>query len=438
MAPKSRLSTTSTRKWAKCFSGSQSRKEGGKSRSCFKLSERKHLAMAASYSQTILWKATFLILLANFCESISDRLLEEAVKVIGLYQDQQSFDLKPESKSIIKTVGLSAREKALGDQYETTNQSIGDIESQIMHIRPCANIKVDESQAAKIVELETKKSSAIDAYLAFYNGMKHELLKDPDGTDAVPSEKEVKIFQSSLEAIGIETKQNTTGLYTLIGDRNFHLVTVFPDRIMSFVTPIKSDNFEKKIWEFYELLQSDEYDTRILGKELYDIILKPAEAELKKHRTQTLLWSLDGKLRYVPMSALSPNGLTYLASQYQSVNFTRSETGRITKPVSAFMNGTGFGSSKAHTVAFGDGESIYLGALRSMNGELMGIFKNPTDDAGFVTGALFTDEQFTKANFFEALRQHRPLVHISSHFVFREGDDEHSFLLLGDGTTLTL
>src|SRR5437016_3730177 len=76
MAPKSRLSTTSTRKWAKCFSGSQSRKEGGKSRSCFKLSERKHLAMAASYSQTILWKATFLILLANFCESISDRLLD--------------------------------------------------------------------------------------------------------------------------------------------------------------------------------------------------------------------------------------------------------------------------------------------------------------------------------------------------------------------------
>src|SRR5436305_5509854 len=75
MAPKSRLSTTSTRKWAKCFSGSQSRKEGGKSRSCFKLSERKHLAMAASYNQTILWKATFLILLANFCESISDRLL---------------------------------------------------------------------------------------------------------------------------------------------------------------------------------------------------------------------------------------------------------------------------------------------------------------------------------------------------------------------------
>src|SRR5205807_6609252 len=76
MAPKSRLSTTSTRKWAKCFSGSQSRKEGGKSRSCFKLSERKHLAMAASYSQTLLWKATFLILLANFCESISDRLLD--------------------------------------------------------------------------------------------------------------------------------------------------------------------------------------------------------------------------------------------------------------------------------------------------------------------------------------------------------------------------
>src|SRR5437588_1885746 len=86
MAPKSRLSTTSTRKWAKCFSGSQSRKEGGKSRSCFKLSERKHLAMAASYSQTILWKATFLILLANFCESISDRLLDKVITAEGNWE----------------------------------------------------------------------------------------------------------------------------------------------------------------------------------------------------------------------------------------------------------------------------------------------------------------------------------------------------------------
>jgi CHAT domain-containing protein len=37
-----------------------------------------------------------------------------------------------------------------------------------------------------------------------------------------------------------------------------------------------------------------------------------------------------------------------------------------------------------------------------------------------------------------ALKQHRPLVHISSHFRFAPGDEARSFLLLGDGTVFPL
>jgi CHAT domain-containing protein len=45
---------------------------------------------------------------------------------------------------------------------------------------------------------------------------------------------------------------------------------------------------------------------------------------------------------------------------------------------------------------------------------------------------------FTKAAMLAALKQKRPLVHISSHFSFRPGDEGRSFLLLGDGTAMTL
>jgi CHAT domain-containing protein len=36
------------------------------------------------------------------------------------------------------------------------------------------------------------------------------------------------------------------------------------------------------------------------------------------------------------------------------------------------------------------------------------------------------------------MKEHRPLVHISSHFSFRPGDEARSFLVLGDGTPMTL
>src|SRR5437016_6695406 len=128
MAPKSRLSTTSTRKWAKCFSGSQSRKEGGKSRSCFKLSERKHLAMAASYNQTILWKATFLILLANFCESISDRLLGRLILCFGWSfsrAPEETGDSREQSGDSGDVAGQGLRQGGLGIDQPNYNANGG-------------------------------------------------------------------------------------------------------------------------------------------------------------------------------------------------------------------------------------------------------------------------------------------------------------------------
>jgi CHAT domain-containing protein len=48
------------------------------------------------------------------------------------------------------------------------------------------------------------------------------------------------------------------------------------------------------------------------------------------------------------------------------------------------------------------------------------------------------DEQFTRAHLLAALKEGFPLVHIASHFTFRPGDANDSFLLLGDGDHLTL
>jgi CHAT domain-containing protein len=48
------------------------------------------------------------------------------------------------------------------------------------------------------------------------------------------------------------------------------------------------------------------------------------------------------------------------------------------------------------------------------------------------------DEAFTSSAMQMALRQHYSLVHIASHFQFHPGNETDSFLLLGDGSHLTL
>lgn len=53
-------------------------------------------------------------------------------------------------------------------------------------------------------------------------------------------------------------------------------------------------------------------------------------------------------------------------------------------------------------------------------------------------GRRLLDDQLTEGTMRTALRERYQLVHIASHFSFRPGNKTDSFLLLGDGSRLTL
>jgi CHAT domain-containing protein len=239
--------------------------------------------------------------------------------------------------------------------------------------------------------------------------------------------------------LSVATSQKTAALYTLIGKDKFYIILVTADgEAKSFASPIKEVDLSQKIVEFYAILQSPAYDPRPLGRDLYNVIFKPVEATLKKSGIQTLMWQLDGNLRYVPIAALF-DGEKYLVERYQNVAFTRNDPERMLQKVRPSWTGTGFGSSQQHTVdLLGDGTKVPFPALPGVSDELQSIFRVGAQGSGILSGVVFTDKQFTRNAFYEAMKQRRPLVHISSHFAFRPGDDSRSFLLLGDGTPLTL
>jgi len=67
---------------------------------------------------------------------------------------------------------------------------------------------------------------------------------------------------------------------------------------------------------------------------------------------------------------------------------------------------------------------------------LEGIIKS--GGTGVLMGNIYLDAAFTKQQVQNSLNLETPVIHIASHFVFAPGNESASFLLLGDGTRLSL
>jgi CHAT domain-containing protein len=186
--------------------------------------------------------------------------------------------------------------------------------------------------------------------------------------------------------------------------------------------------------EFRAALKDPRIDPRPAGQRLYDILVKPLEVDLAGAKAKTLIWSLDGTLRYIPISALW-DGNQYLVERFQNVVITLASRSKIARDAMPVKNwrGLGLGVSKQ----WGN-----FPALAAVPDELKAIIRqdnnnNALNENGVLPGRRLLDADFTKTNFERALGRY-PVIHIASHFDFRPGKEKFSSLLLGDGTTLSL
>ncbi len=224
----------------------------------------------------------------------------------------------------------------------------------------------------------------------------------------------------------------TVALYTLVGDEKYRVILVTADVRKAYDYPIKSADLNRKVLAFRDVLQTPSRDPRPLAREMYNILIGPELArDLEQAKAQTLMWSLDGVLRYLPMAALH-DGKQYFVDSYRNVVFTPASHSRLNNPVAEKWRALGLGVSKP--------QEGFVG-LAGVPEELRGIIRDEgskTSSTGVLPGKLILDAAFTATAMETALRQSYPVVHIASHFRFQPGNETQSFLLLGDGKHLTL
>jgi len=358
-----------------------------------------------------------------------DRLLE-AQQVLELLKEEEYFEYVRrdgrEASGLTGRAALNSSESDLEKRYQDISESLprlarmrGELEAK----RP--NLTADET--LQLDKINSDLSLADQAFQKFIAQMSSEL---PDAQ----RDEEPLFTGSDSQGIVDDLKKlgpNVAAVYTSIGDEKYRVIIFTKDLKAGREYAIKSTELYKKIFAFRQALEDPRSDPRPLAQELYKILVGPIADILKGAQIETVMWSLTGPLRYIPVAALH-DGEKYLVERYRNTVFTPVNTSHLTDAPGAGWRGLGLGVSKARG---------QFAALPDVPRELQSIFREEgltPDGRGIIAGKIFLDESFTEETFFSQLRQRYPVVHIASHFQFQPGNVTNSFLLLGNGEELSL
>jgi CHAT domain-containing protein len=154
------------------------------------------------------------------------------------------------------------------------------------------------------------------------------------------------------------------------------------------------------------------------SQELYNVLIKPLEAELEANGIDVLVFSMDSGLRLLPVAALY-DGKQFLIEKY-AMGMVPSFGLTDTRYVSPENNSI---------LAMGASEFRQQPALPSMPIELKTIVSNPRH------GESFLNQKFTIPNFVAQNRRKTPfsIIHLGTHAKFKTGDLNDSYIQFYDG-----
>jgi CHAT domain-containing protein len=153
------------------------------------------------------------------------------------------------------------------------------------------------------------------------------------------------------------------------------------------------------------------------SQELYNVLIKPIEAELQANKIDVLVFSMDSGLRLLPVAALY-DGNQFLIEKYAMgmvPSFGLTDT-RYVSP------------AKAPILAMGASEFKEQANLPTMPIELKTIVSNPR------RGESFLNQQFTIPNFVAQNSRQTPfsIIHLGTHAEFKAGDLNDSYIQFYD------
>ncbi len=249
----------------------------------------------------------------------------------------------------------------------------------------------------------------------------------------------LQALQSVLRRIEQSNGERVVLLTYLVTEERLSILLTSSNSLLSRNVDVSEDVLNRLVFDLRETLQDDTSDPLPTASQLYGLLIAPVQDDLDVIDAQVLLTSLDGALRYLPVSALY-DGESYMAERYALGIFTPAGKLNLERRPSSKWTAAGLGVTDP-----GDeflslpsvGTELDL-IVRETAGNSRATGSSEGVDSGVLDGKIWLNEAFTARSLSDALISGFQVVHVASHFVFKPGTERDSFLVLGDGDRLTL
>lgn len=352
-------------------------------------------------------------------EQVLDLLKEQELKETvrgGMHAKDGSTSILPASESD----GNAATE--LGTQESIAQKMVGLVEERD---GLQAKAKRTDAEQSRLEQLNAEVAAANASIRRFFD---ITLFAELGATESANAE--VSHYAEESSSIRSELShlpQRTVAVYTLVTDQHAYLIVITPTLRVKHEARLSGQQLREAVLAVREELKTANSHPQRKLQDLYEALILPILPDLQAAKAQTILWSLDGVLRYLPMNGLY-DGKHYLVEDYDNVVITPASRNHLldtAKPADWRLLAMGLSRS-------------YLGqeALQGVDVELNAIVRDPQvpTSHGLRPGRLLENDAFTLAAFQE-LSAKFPVVHIASHFVFDPGHVPEPYLLLGGDTT---
>jgi CHAT domain-containing protein len=371
-------------------------------------------------------QTSFLASKEDYYHGLADLLitqgrLPEAQQVLDLLKRQEYSDYaRGETTNTMSPLTLTPEEQQAAEGYQKATTEVVAMGREWADLRKIS-ARTPE-QEARYKQVSDQLQAANAGLNQYYSRLYVQLGASNSANKQVADVKgEVSSLSQTLAKM-----PHTVALYTLVGKDRYRVIVIAGSTPVAREYAIGEEDLNKKIAAFEQALRTRTSDPRPAALELYNILIGPVKADLDQAQAETLVWSLDGALRYVPMAALY-DGKQYLVEKFKMVTITPVSIQHLAdKPDVTTMSVAAMGISHQYEPE--------LPELKAVEGELDEIVKDPHANGanGVLPGTILLNNQFTEKAMEAQFAGEHTVVHIASHFVFKPGDDTNSYLLLAD------
>ena len=376
---------------------------------------------------------------------VADWLMEEgrfdeALEVIRLLKREEYFDFIQRAAGAApagEPVPWDAMEQELAADYAQVRDPalrLGADYERLARLQDANRITAEERQrlgelAVRRDVLERELGQRIDAFLAEHTRMARSLRSATSGV------------ARKLDARRVP-RDAALGVYLFGENRVRLLISTRLGRVMRDI-PVPPAELSLRIGRFLAAMEARE-DVTSQAEALYQLVGRPLDDVARQVGARQLVLWLDGPLRYLPFAALH-DGRSWLIERYALQLHAGAVGDEPPRPATA---ATGV---RAFAVANAVGD---LPALPAMADEICAVVRGPVlgsnvpaapclingSARGALTGEGYLDGEFNETRLRHVLEGNHQFsyLHLATHFSLRPGNVSRSYLMLGDGTRLTL